>query len=105
MSETDLQRQIQIAASRRGYRLLRNQVGLAWFGVPCYDCSQRLRRVRTGLGVGSSDLIGWKVGTGRFTGFEVKTATGRATEEQLAFIAQVLKDGGDARIVRSVDEI
>lgn len=105
MSESELMRQIQIAASQRGYRLFRNQVGLAWFGTPCYSCSQRLRRIRTGLGVGSSDLIGWKVGTGQFTAFEVKTATGRATVDQSRFIAAVVQGGGIGLCIRSPEEL
>jgi hypothetical protein len=39
-----------------------------------------------------------------FTAVEVKTATGRATREQQAFVQHVQAAGGYAGIVRSVDD-
>lgn len=42
---------------------------------------------------------------GRFYGFEVKTKTGKPTGLQTATIRKILKAGGVARIVRSVDEV
>jgi hypothetical protein len=39
-----------------------------------------------------------------FTAVEVKSATGRATAEQRAFIQHVQAAGGIAGVVRSVDE-
>lgn len=69
------------------------------------------RPIRYGLGVGSSDLIGWTplvitpemVGqtVAVFTAVEVKSPTGKATEPQLNFIAQVIRAGGFAGIARS----
>ena len=63
---------------------------------------------------GGSDLIGYRqmvIGpehVGRtmavFTAVEVKSATGRATAEQRAFIQHVKQAGGIAGVVRSVDE-
>jgi hypothetical protein len=63
---------------------------------------------------GGSDLIGYRqmvIGpehVGRtmavFTAVEVKSATGRATAEQRAFIHHVKQAGGIAGVVRSVDE-
>ncbi len=42
---------------------------------------------------------------GRFYGFEVKTETGKPTKLQEATIRKILKAGGAAVIVRSVDEV
>ena len=62
------------------------------------------RSYRYGLAVGSSDLIGWTA-TGRFLAVEVKSAKGKATPEQLAFIEAVRAAGGVAGVVRSVDDL
>jgi hypothetical protein len=63
---------------------------------------------------GGSDLIGYRqvvIGpehVGRtmavFTAVEVKSAVGRATAEQRAFIQHIEQAGGIAGVVRSVDE-
>ena len=42
---------------------------------------------------------------GHFFGFEVKTDTGKPTELQKATIRKILKCGGTAAFVRSVDEV
>jgi len=42
---------------------------------------------------------------GRFFAFEVKTATGKATDLQKATIHKIQKCGGQAGIVRSVEEV
>lgn len=42
---------------------------------------------------------------GRFYGFEVKTETGKPTGLQQATIRKILRAGGVAVIVRSVDEV
>jgi hypothetical protein len=103
-AETEIVNKIRLEASKRGWRLFRNHVALGWVGQPCARCQVFMRRQRFGLCVGSSDLIGWQPG-GRFTAREVKTARGITTEEQANFIKQVLRDGGDAAIIRSVDEL
>lgn len=94
-AETAIQNRIRIALAALGVRLFRNPVGMAYFsnGSP----------VHFGLCVGSSDLIGYTA-TGRFIAIEVKTPTGRATDEQLAFIEAVRKVGGIAFIAHSVEE-
>lgn len=106
MSETDLMRAIQIECCRDpNVRLFRNNVGGAWVNG---------RFMLFGLGEGTSDLIGWRSITitpemvGKriavFTGLEVKSKKGRATDEQLSFI-QVVKDlGGISDLVRSVEQ-
>jgi hypothetical protein len=72
------------------------------------------RVVRTGLCVGSSDVIGWQsvvvtpdmVGKriAVFVAIEAKAETGRPTKEQLAFIAAVRAAGGIAGICRSSED-
>lgn len=42
---------------------------------------------------------------GRFYGFEVKIEAGKPTELQKATIRKILKCGGTAMVVRSVDEV
>jgi hypothetical protein len=118
MSETTIQRRIQLNLSDLTTRLWRNNVGAAWQGraehvgnvVTLYGP----RRVEYGLCPGSSDLIGLRsveitpdmVGqrVAIFCAVEVKTATGRPTPEQTAFIKTVTYLGGRAGIARSEDE-
>ena len=95
MTEAQTQQQILIALnSRPDCRVFRNQVGV----LRTIDG----RTVRAGLCVGSSDLIGWY--RGRFLAIEVKSATGKTSKEQEAFLAVVRKHGGLAGVARSVEE-
>lgn len=106
MTETTIMRQIQIAVSRIGARLFRNNTGM----VRQTDG----RIVRFGLAVGSSDLIGFKtvditpemVGhtIAIFTAVEVKTPKGRITPAQQAFLVAVQSAGGIGIVARSVEE-
>jgi hypothetical protein len=103
-SEAAIQQQVRLALARAGVVAFRNNVGQ-------YTDPKTCRPIRYGLGVGSSDLIGWTpiVVTpdmvGRqlavFTAVEVKAERGRPTTEQINFIKQVLKAGGFAGIARS----
>ena len=107
MSEAAIQQQIRLALSKAGVVAFRNNVGQ-------YTDPKTGRPIRYGLGVGSSDLIGWTPVlvtpdmVGRtlavFTACEVKAPNGRASEHQLNFIAQVLRAGGFAGIARSPAE-
>lgn len=115
MSESHLLQRIRLKASQIGWRLFRNNVGVAWAGKPCIPCMQRMVRIRYGLCVGSSDLIGWRpititqqmVGTtvAIFLAVEVKTPSGRVSDEQNAFLDAVTASGGDARVVRFEEQI
>lgn len=118
MSETTIQRRIQLALSDTTTRLWRNNVGAAWQGraehVGTVVTLYGPRRVEYGLCPGSSDLIGLRsveitpdmVGqrVAIFCAVEVKTAKGRPTDEQPAFIKTVNLLGGRAGIARSEDE-
>lgn len=102
MRESSILQRVQLDASRRGYRLFRNNVGqlLDARGVP----------VRYGLCPGSSDLIGWRelvitadmVGhtVAQFVAVEVKTATGKPTPQQMRFLESVAASGGVAVVAR-----
>jgi len=95
VAEPELQRDIRLALSReRDLVIWRNNVGVAQHGQ---------HRVRYGLALGSSDLIGI-LSPGRFIALEVKSPRGRATEEQQLFAELVRARGGFAATVRSVEE-
>lgn len=106
MSESSLMRAIQLFLSAVGVRVLRNNVGMLE--------DRTGQKVRYGLCVGSSDLIGWYPVTitpemvGKkiaiFTAVEVKTPTGRLTKEQADFLDAVKSAGGIAFVARSVEE-
>jgi hypothetical protein len=106
MQENELQNRIRLAIGRlTNVRLFRNNVGL----FKTIDG----RSVRTGLCVGSSDLIGFtsKIITpdmvgqkvAIFTAIEVKTTKGKISDTQYNFINLVANYGGISSIVRSVD--
>lgn len=62
------------------------------------------RMVRSGLGKGTSDLIGLLGPHGRFIALEVKRHNGRATKEQETFAKAVRLKGGFCAFVRSPQE-
>lgn len=96
MSEADVQDAIRLAAHSLGLVLWRNNTGLAVDGR---------RRIRYGLAVGSSDLIGILVPEGRFVALEVKAPNGKGpTPEQERFLELVRRSGGFAAVVRSVSD-
>ncbi len=85
-SEANIQQLIRLAASEAGVVLHRNNIG-------AYK-DPRGYFVRYGVGGnGGSDLIGWRKhhGIAQFIAVEVKTATGKATKEQLNFIQLVFR--------------
>ena len=96
LSESDLMRQIMVALSEDGHFVARANVGLFFTADG--------RPVKTGLPRGFSDLFGHRLADCRAFYLEVKTATGRPTKEQLAFIAAMKKRGALAGIVRSVED-
>ncbi|MFA5911829.1 MAG: VRR-NUC domain-containing protein [Vicinamibacterales bacterium] len=77
--------------------------------VKLADKTGKTRFVRFGF-PGCSDIIGvigseipaWE---GRPLAIEVKSPTGKATEEQLIFLAEIAKRGGLAFIARSVEDV
>lgn len=105
--EGRLMREIMLATSRAGHRLIRVNAGHGWAGpsTRSADGTVTIRHAQPFHGVpeGVSDLIGPCV-DGVFGAIEVKTATGRVTQAQLAFIRQVQAMGGRAGVARSVEE-
>lgn len=129
MREHPIQQRIMLALGRGLSRVFRVNTGVAWQGhgppvcvnkptqVMCYPGDVVIRKaqpIRMGLTVGGSDIIGWTsrvvqpedVGSrvALFTAIEVKSDTGRATEDQLRFIEAVQAAGGIAGVARSDDE-
>jgi VRR-NUC domain len=64
----------------------------------------RERFVRFGLTKGASDLLGVLAPDGRIVAIELKSARGRTTPEQDAFLSGIRAFGGFACVVRSADE-
>jgi hypothetical protein len=106
-SEQAIQQEIVLSLSRGDTRLLRNNCG------QCRTDDGRV--IRYGVGnPGGSDLIGIKAITvtpdmvgrqiGVFTAIEVKTPTGRASEQQQRFLSMVGALGGIAGVARSVED-
>lgn len=96
MTESDLMRSIMVALSVDGHFVARANVGLFFTADG--------RPVKTGLPKGFSDLFGHRLADCRAFYLEVKTAKGRPSPEQLAFIAAMKKRGAIAAIVRSVED-
>lgn len=128
-TETDLVRRIMLRLGIiKGVRLFRNNTGTAWQGNGSFTATKaetvnvqkgdvvirQGRIIHFGLCKGSSDLIGFKSVTvtpemvgqniAVFTAAEIKTKTGRATPEQIAFVETVNRFGGIGIIARSEDE-
>jgi hypothetical protein len=111
MTETALQQQIRKQIGRGcGVTIWRNQVGQTSYT----DHTGRRRHLKYGLCVGSSDLIGIRpvlitpahVGTtiGQFVAIEIKTDTGRLSDEQRLFIDLIRSKGGLAGVARTPEE-
>ncbi len=113
MTEKQIMHAIMLEAPKRGCRLMRNNVGML------RDINGT--RVAYGLGVGTSDLIGWKFlpsalekelndeeqkyfNVAIFTAIEVKGPHGRVSPRQQQFINIVNKSGGLAGVCRSVED-
>ncbi len=108
MSETRIQSEILLEASRRGMRLFRNNVGK-------YQ-DARGSWIAYGVGGnGAGDLIGWTpvvitpdmVGqvVAVFTSVEVKTPTGRVRPDQQVWCDAVNKAGGRGVVARSAGDL
>jgi hypothetical protein len=128
VSEKKTINDVLIEASKRGWKLFRQNTGEGWAGkmfrTPM-PCSVRMNPtdvlirnaapLKAGLCKGSSDIIGWKpvvitpdmVGktVAIFTAIEVKYGSTKITEEQKNFVDQVNKHGGFAKIIYGVNEL
>jgi len=96
VTEGDVRRSIEIALNKQG--LVRVRLNAQYSGPA------RGGYTRAGLGEGTADLIGYVLGSGRYFAIEVKTSTGRASPEQVAWIDQTNREGGYAAIARTPEE-
>ena len=108
MAESTLVKGVMLALSDAGCTVWRQNTGVGWTGnrtrLPGGDALiHSARPLRAGLCVGSGDIIG-VAPDGRFLSVEVKTSRGRPTREQITFRDAVLRAGGIAGIVWSVEE-
>lgn len=94
-------KEIQVAMSKAGHRVFRNNVGMLQDGGPSG------RWVRFGLCEGSSDLIGITK-TGRFLAIEVKKPGARTNPKrlakQVAFLDMIRSMGGCGVMTSNVAE-
>lgn len=126
--ESEIQQRIRLAVGSLPHaRIFRNSVGQGWVGralrpsgtmnvtvgkgdVVLYEA----RPMTAGLCTGSPDLIGWRTVTispkhvGRrlalFVGIEVKTPTGRTSEQQANFLAVLQQHGALSGVARNTLE-
>lgn len=54
---------------------------------------------------GISDIIGFRRATGKFLACEIKVGSDRLSKEQEAFLAEVVRAGGKALVVRHADDL
>lgn len=99
MKEKTIQNSIRIEAAELGCYLMRNNNGVLQDRTGAY--------VTYGLGVGTSDLIGWTLVNGQaiFTAVEVKRPKGRPTREQAAFLNAVIAADGIACVATSIEDL
>ena len=119
MKESANQTIIWKAASKIGYRLFRNNVGMAWQGkrvkINGRAYIQDPRPIHFGLHEGSADLIGWKTVTitrsmvGKkiavFVSVEAKSDKGKAQAKQRTWKQNVSHAGGLAVVAKSECDI
>ena len=108
MSEKQVQALIMRALTEDPLcRVFRNNVCLAYCGTvvgrtPDTVTLRNYRQMHAGLCVGSADLIGWY--RGRFLSVECKSEIGSPSREQIIWRDNVIRAGGIAGIVRSMEE-
>lgn len=122
-AESEIQREIQLLASERGHRLFRNNVAEGWIGASTrYDDTQTVvvnrgdvvirnaRRLHSGLGKGSADLIGFtcvdrdSLPEGLvpvFSSIEIKSTIGAIRQEQADWQAALKRFRCIAEVCRS----
>jgi len=107
--ETKLMRRIMLDLTAVGCLVFRNECAGAYVGKVIHKDNRivtlaNAQLITFGLAVGSADIIGIHKASGRFIAFEIKTAKGKPTKEQLNFIEQVRAANGIAGIVRSTQD-
>jgi len=70
-----------------------------------YDAKAGVFRKTGGFSIrGASDILGLIKPSGRLIAIEVKSAKGKLSDDQVAFLSKVNRQGGAAVCVRSLDE-
>lgn len=126
MTEIPYMRRLLRDAAKHAMWLFRFNVGTGWQGKRLYSWGGKpiphthvllanARVFHAGPPAGFSDLAGWTEHTvtaddvGRklavFTAVETKTATGRPTPAQLAFVEAVRRSGGRAAVLHEGDTL
>lgn len=96
LNEHDLMNNIMLTVSSAGHKIFRTNVGKVklsdgrWFD--------------TGLPKGYSDLSGCRGDDGKAIYIEVKTQTGKPSEQQCYFLLAMLESGANAGIARSTND-
>lgn len=112
MKESELQAMVfrELTKDPR-VRIFRNNTALGFAGRIIDRSSSTITLlnpypIHAGLFTGSGDAIGWVTcnGVAVFTSLEFKSPTGRASPAQITWRDAVIRAGGIAGIVRSVDE-
>lgn len=115
-AETNIVRNMLLSASQAGARLWRQNSGRGWIGdatkftraqtITVQPGDVLIRKARP-FHAGFEGLadIGGISQTGRYVAVEAKTATGRVSDEQRAFIRMVRSFGGLAGVARSDDDV
>jgi hypothetical protein len=97
MSEALLMREIQVALSKAGHRVFRNNIGVCVTSTGDY--------LKYGVcNPGGADLIGWTK-DGRFLAVEVKGPKGKLTADQTNFLNAVNEFGGVGICAHSLTDI
>jgi hypothetical protein len=119
MKESEVQKLVQLKATKLGAVTFRNNVGLGWVGKAVRKGNLTIianaRPLHAGLCEGSSDLIGWtsievtpamvgeKIAV--FTAIETKSKRGSASGNQKNFITRVKESGGFAGVARDQSDV
>jgi len=96
--ETNLIQAIIQWLSWKGHKVVRIYAG----GLRKDDGSYRPQPY---LERGTSDLLVCVKPSGRFLALEAKTKEGRVTEHQDVFLESVIRAGGEAAVVRSINDV
>ena len=78
---------------------------LAWRNQACGIATKNGHYIRFGQ-KGIADIIGiMPNNSGKLLALEVKTQTGKLTEHQADFLADVVRQGGVGEVVRSIEDV
>ena len=97
MSESDVKHAIRVALGKLGWvSIYNNPVGVGF--------TKDGDRITYGLSVGSPDLVGFIRGSGKFLGIEVKTKSGRVSDDQRKWIDYATASGCVVGVARSAED-